>query len=220
MLALRETFQLKIRLLGISPMIWRRVLVPSSVTLRELHGVLQVAMSWDSIHLFQFDIHAVNYGSRELHAASSDIPLHDFGFRQNDRFAYIYDMGDYWKHEVRIEDISVTDPKKKYPVCIGGSGSCPPEDCGGPHGFLDRRDDANGYEAWTDMDVMAEWLGDIMQIDTTDKTVRELLSEDVEMAMERVVSRGAYIAGKFSRKTVNRAFRAGRHRELMHQQLM
>ena len=30
--------QLKVRLLGISPMIWRRVLVPASVTLRELHG--------------------------------------------------------------------------------------------------------------------------------------------------------------------------------------
>jgi hypothetical protein len=58
-----ETFQLKIHLLGISPMIWRRVLVSSSITLRELHGILQVAMGWDSIHLFQFDIRAVGYGS-------------------------------------------------------------------------------------------------------------------------------------------------------------
>ncbi|MEM6306365.1 MAG: hypothetical protein AAF701_00075 [Pseudomonadota bacterium] len=28
-------------------MIWRRVLVPASSTLRELHGVLQVAMGWE-----------------------------------------------------------------------------------------------------------------------------------------------------------------------------
>ena len=34
-----EIIQLKIRLLGISPMIWRRVLVPASISLRELHGV-------------------------------------------------------------------------------------------------------------------------------------------------------------------------------------
>ena len=31
--------QLKIRLLGISPMIWRRVLMPAAVSLRELHGI-------------------------------------------------------------------------------------------------------------------------------------------------------------------------------------
>ena len=62
-----EIIQLKVRLLGISPMIWRRVLVPSSTTLRELHGILQVAMGWEGIHLFLFDIHAVQYGSFELH---------------------------------------------------------------------------------------------------------------------------------------------------------
>ena len=52
--------QLKVRLLGLSPMIWRRVLVPESVTLLELHGILQVGMGWDGIHLYYFDIHAVH----------------------------------------------------------------------------------------------------------------------------------------------------------------
>jgi len=50
---LPNIFQLKIRLLGISPTIWRRVLVPSSMTLRELHGIIQVAMGWEGIHLYQ-----------------------------------------------------------------------------------------------------------------------------------------------------------------------
>ena len=44
--------QLKVRLLGISPMIWRRVLVPTSAMLRELHGILQVSMGWEGIHLY------------------------------------------------------------------------------------------------------------------------------------------------------------------------
>ena len=35
--------QVKFWLTGISPMVWRRVLVPSSFTLRELHGVIQAA---------------------------------------------------------------------------------------------------------------------------------------------------------------------------------
>ncbi|WP_371256778.1 hypothetical protein [Roseibium sp. TrichSKD4] len=37
-------------------MVWRRVLVPSNMILREFHGVLQVAMGWDGIHLYQFII--------------------------------------------------------------------------------------------------------------------------------------------------------------------
>jgi hypothetical protein len=36
--------QVKVWLTRISPMIWRRVLVPATFTLRELHGVIQVAM--------------------------------------------------------------------------------------------------------------------------------------------------------------------------------
>jgi len=61
-----EIYQLKIRLLGIRPMIWRRVLAPASTTLRELHGVLQVAMGWEGIHLFLFDVYAVRYGIAKL----------------------------------------------------------------------------------------------------------------------------------------------------------
>lgn len=39
MSAAPEILKLKVRLLGISPMIWRRVLVSSSISLHELHGV-------------------------------------------------------------------------------------------------------------------------------------------------------------------------------------
>jgi len=46
--------QVKVWLLGISPMVWRRLLVPDTCTLRELHGVIQVAMGWEGIHLYQF----------------------------------------------------------------------------------------------------------------------------------------------------------------------
>ena len=41
-------------LLGVRPPVWRRLLVPATGTLRELHGVVQVAFGWEGIHLFQF----------------------------------------------------------------------------------------------------------------------------------------------------------------------
>lgn len=202
---------MKIRLLGISPMIWRRLLVPTSTTLRELHGVLQVAMGWEGIHLFLFDIHAVRYGSFELFAANPDVALQEFGLRENERFSYFYDMGDHWEHEIRVEAIN-PPPKKSYPVCIGGSGACPPENCGGPHGYLERRDETESYDAWRDMDIMTGFLEDVVAADAPERKVSDFLNDDVEDAMERIKARQPFLEDKFSRGDVNKRFRAGDHR--------
>ena len=201
-------------------MVWRRVLVSSSITLRELHGIVQTAMGWDGIHLFQFDVRAVCYGSWELHAASPDIPLSGFGFRRNDRLSYIYDMGDYWKHEVRVEAILVANPEKFYPVCTGGAGACPPEDCGGAQGYLARRDEANGYETWQDLEALASFGQDLLDRHDTGRTLEDLALDDLEYVLDRMKAREPYLKAAFSRRDVNAQLRNGYHRELMHQQLM
>ena len=213
-----QIYQLKVRLLGISPMIWRRVLVSASTTLRELHGVLQVAMGWEGVHLFLFNVYAVRYGSFELHAANPDVPLQDFGFRGKERFSYIYDMGGHWEHEIRIEAVN-PPPKKSYPTCIGGSGICPPEDCGGPHGYLERRDETESYDAWRDLDILIGFFEGVVATDASDRQVSDFLTADVESAMERITARQPFLEGKFSRGAVNKGFSAGEHRDLMRQQM-
>ena len=174
-------------------MVRRRVLVSSSTTLRELHGILQTAMGWDGIHLFQFDIRAVDYGSWELHAGSPDIPLSGFGFRRNDRLSCIYDMGDYWKHEVRVEAVLDAGPKKSYPVCIGGAGACPPEDCGGPQGYLARWDETNGYETWQDLEALASFGQDLLDRHDTGQTLENLALDDLEYVLDRMKAREPYL---------------------------
>jgi len=62
-----ETVQIKVWLLGISPMVRRRLLVPSTCTLHELHGVIQVAMGWEGIHLYQFCLRAAAARGSCLH---------------------------------------------------------------------------------------------------------------------------------------------------------
>lgn len=218
MLTASGIYQLKIRLLGISPMIWRRVLVPASTTVRELHGIVQVAMGWEGIHLFLCDVYGVRYGSFELHAADPDVPLQLFEFDKNERFSYIYDMGDHWEHEIRIEAINPA-VKKSYPVCIGGSCACPPEDCGGPHGYLERRDETKSYDAWKDMDIMTGFLEDVVAADDPKRPVSDFLSDDVEAAMKRMIARKPFVEGKFLQGAVNKRYRAGDHRDLMHQQM-
>ena len=168
MSAAPEFVQLKIRLIGISSMIWRRVLVPVSTTLHELHGIFQVTMGWEGVHQFLFDICAVRYGSFELHAANSDVPLLKFDFSVNERFSCIHDMGDHWEHEIRVE--AIDPPSKKFhPICVGGSGACPPEDCGGAFGYLECREEAEGHDARRDMVIMAGFLEYIVAADAPDR---------------------------------------------------
>jgi hypothetical protein len=124
--------QVKVWLAGITPMIWRRVLVPGTLTLRELHGVLQVAMGWEGIHLYDFHLRAARYGSWEAAGSSPDVTLATLRLRKGQRFVYEYDLNIPWHHEVRIEDRLEPDARKTYPVCTRGDGACPPEDglCG------------------------------------------------------------------------------------------
>jgi Plasmid pRiA4b ORF-3-like protein len=116
--------QIKVWLLGVSPMVWRRVLVPADCTLRELHGVFQVAMGWEGVHLYQFRLRAARYGSWELSASSPDVSLAALQLRKGARFAYEYDLNTPWRHEVRIEARPPSTPGKTYPTCTSGNGAC------------------------------------------------------------------------------------------------
>jgi hypothetical protein len=121
------TMQFKIWLNGLSAMIWRRVQVPENTTLRELHGIFQVAMGWEGIHLFAFNLRAVRYGSHELSVRSPDMPLGDLLLRKGARFSYEYDLNIPWEHEARLEDRLQMQPLRQYPYCVDGHGACPPE---------------------------------------------------------------------------------------------
>jgi hypothetical protein len=205
--------QLKIRLLGVNPMVWRRVLVPESYSLRELHGVIQVAMGWESLHLFEFVIRVVRYGSSDICAKPPDWTLDIcFGVRKNARFAYVYDMSDWWEHEIRVEDREAIKERGRYPVCIGGAGACPTEDCGGPNRYIEQRDDALGLDTMNDLATMAEFVeqvvlnGDRAMLDDEDTR------HAVERAIDRSRAREPFVACLFSRLDVNKSFLQDEHR--------
>ncbi len=49
-----DIYQLRIVLRGISPLIWRRLLVRSDTTLAQLHRMLQILFEWSNEHLHRF----------------------------------------------------------------------------------------------------------------------------------------------------------------------
>jgi hypothetical protein len=135
-------YQLRLVLRGISPLIWRRILVRSDSTIADLHATLQLGLGWSDDHLHRFVAHGRQYGISYAGGLSfrddpHEVLLADLGLRAGERFLYEYDFTDGWRHDVRVEAILPLETARPYPVCTGGRRAVPPEDCGGPWGFME-----------------------------------------------------------------------------------
>jgi hypothetical protein len=134
--------QLKVSLQGIRPLIWRRIEVPSQTTLPQLHRMLQIVMGWENYHVHEFRIAGRAYGEPdpEDHHFGRDV-LDERRTRvgklltARSSFEYLYDFGDNWRHDILIESVLPATPRKRYPACVAGERSAPPEDVGGTGGY-------------------------------------------------------------------------------------
>jgi hypothetical protein len=137
-----EIYQLRVVLKGVSPIIWRRILVTEATSIADLHYIFQIILEWSDDHLNRFIIHGKDYGVYHDGGLSfSDDPktihLKDFQFRPHEKFTYEYNFNDGWEYEIRFEKAVPFNAKIRYPYCLGGGRSAPPEDCGGPLAFLE-----------------------------------------------------------------------------------
>lgn len=154
-----EIYQLKVTLLGTSPPIWRRLLVPADVTLAPLHDILQAAMGWEDGHMHEFSIGRRRFGRPDPENQFMGMPsvenermvrLSGILGRVGSKAIYTYDF---------VEKRLPPDPNTTYPVCTDGQLACPPEDCGGIPGFHDLVEALNdpNHERHEEM---LDWIGD------------------------------------------------------------
>lgn len=147
----RDLLHVRIELDGLAPPIWRELLVPARFSFWDLHVAIQDAMGWWDYHLHEFTVPSA-IGGADLRIG---IPDDEWGFgdsneilpcweilvtdhldRPGQRIAYLYDFGDDWKHSVTLLGIRAREKGRRYPLCVAGERACPPEDCGGPPGYM------------------------------------------------------------------------------------
>src|ERR1700724_2279509 len=121
-------YQLRVVLRGVSPLIWRRLLVVSETSLGELHEMLQRAFGWSGEHLHRFLIHGVAYGIPHVGGIvfredARRVPLSRFHLHCGERFRYEYDFTADWKLDIRLERALPFDPNRALPSCVGGKPS-------------------------------------------------------------------------------------------------
>lgn len=109
---------LRVELLDVEPLIWRRILVSNQWTLASLHGYLQWVLGWTDSHAHEFHVgdlivapdwwiaesasyeDTANY--RDERRFSVAAAMKELGARGE--FEYHYDMGDGWRHRIVFED--------------------------------------------------------------------------------------------------------------------
>jgi len=159
----KRCLQLRIRLLEVRPPIWRRVLVPATITLDRLHAVVQEAMGWSDMHLHEFGLGRDRWGDVDIEDDDGRL-LDEFDVRlrplvsPGDRLHYRYDLGDDWRHEVVLEGEVDGVAGELYPLCVDGAGACPPEDCGGVSGYRDLLEGLARPRTRRQRDLL-RWLG-------------------------------------------------------------
>jgi Plasmid pRiA4b ORF-3-like protein len=180
-----DVLSLKVTLRHTKPPIWRRILMPCTMTLADLHLAIQKVMDWDDDHLHNFEIGQMEYSDPAMVPEAADearVTLSSLVTAGKTRFLYTYDFGDDWKHDIQIEKaLPTTATAKAYPACVAGARNSPPEDCGGVW----------GYE---------ELLAVLADPDHLDREERlEWLGEDFDPAAFSVAEADAALAAVFQR---------------------
>jgi Plasmid pRiA4b ORF-3-like protein len=142
--SVNEIATVRIELRHTDPLIWRQVEVPTSITLKVLHDIIQAVMGWFDYHLWEFAIDRRKYGlSMDEDWGSSPrlmagkVRLRDVLKPGKTVIDYTYDLGDCWEHRLTVTDVRAGQPGVSYPHYIGGEQNGPPEDCGGMPGFCE-----------------------------------------------------------------------------------
>lgn len=136
---------IKVNLYGAKPPVWRRLEIPSAMTLDQVHEVLQVAFRWDNYHLHGFETVYGEFGDPShddewtQRGDESRVALAQVAAEKKAKVVYTYDFGDDWRHDLVVEDIVPASPGVAYPRCTAGRGEAPAEDSGGIWAFNEER---------------------------------------------------------------------------------
>ena len=179
------TLQLHVELEEVTPVVWRRIWVPTAVKLARLHDMLQAAMGWSDSHLHAFSVGDVRYGMCLDEHPEGEIDDQSVtvrhALRGRGHFLYEYDFGDGWSHRITIEREIRTIHGLKFAVCVAGENACPPEDSGGPDGyeyFLEAladpaHDEHDDYVAWNGGPVFDRTVFDLVEVNAALQKVRQ-----------------------------------------------
>jgi hypothetical protein len=198
-----DRLTLRVILLKVSPLVARLISVPDDLSLEELHDVLQLVLGWSGQAFYNFRIHGQEIGRRR-HLRTH--LLREFQLRRREKFLYTYDFLDLWEWEIRVLDIEPGRAEAWRPRCLAGRAATPPEECGGPRGYMRILDQRKYYPPMAEQELVEKALQRIAGV-LPDRGHRDLLKELLDQGLEKAVQRlkeyAQFQPDRFSLQEVN-----------------
>lgn len=125
------------------PLIWRRLLVPGTLTLADLHRIIQISLDWCDSDAHRFLVGKIFYQPRPLTAGQEGAigydeaaaSLHQLEEGMQFIFTYLYDGGQGWEIELTLEEVVRPPTSGGCPTVLAGDRGCPPESIGDIHRY-------------------------------------------------------------------------------------
>ena len=203
-------YQLRLVLTGISPIIWRRLLVSSETTIAQLHQYIQVSFDWSGGHWHRFRVHGKDYGIADLGGMSFDddphqVPLSRFRQHPRESFRYEYDFTANWRVDIRLEEILPQD-QRVLPVCVGGRAAAPGEEYAGALEYLQRLDRHRHEFPFEALGKVAAAIRHWLEAGGGRQALGDL--DELRQAAERVSEYQEFQPRRCDRREINRKLRA------------
>lgn len=94
----------------------RKLALPATETLADLHQLIQQAFNWEDDHLYSFWLDGKFWGDDESEytlpfdldergGQSSEVEMDTLGLERGQKIAYIFDFGDEWRVTLKLSEV-------------------------------------------------------------------------------------------------------------------
>ncbi|MDR3171867.1 MAG: plasmid pRiA4b ORF-3 family protein [Treponema sp.] len=127
-----STLDIQLSISGIN--VWRRIIIPETYRLSDLHRAIQGAFEWRGRYEYRFTVHTDSVNHPDALDTGLDLNLNVHELSTQGTTEIFYHYGAKWT--VTIMLLSPSDVRRKKSLhCVAGAGAAPPEDIDGPLRF-------------------------------------------------------------------------------------
>lgn len=112
--------------------IWRRIAIPSGLTLYDLSLAILDSVEFDDDHLHQFTYRnqigrqvTIDHPYSEEDLSTNEVCLSDISLQVGQSMEYLFDFGDCWKFNVQLESFEPVKSRRKKAVLLESHGEAP-----------------------------------------------------------------------------------------------
>ncbi|HYV39245.1 MAG TPA: hypothetical protein VE988_26390 [Gemmataceae bacterium] len=111
---------------------WRQIAIPESLTLDDLAAAILEAVDFDDDHLYDFSFRdhlgktaRINHPHCDEGPFTDEFPIGNLPLQPGQSMTFLFDYGDSWKFNVKLEKIDPPNPRMHKPRVVGKQGNAP-----------------------------------------------------------------------------------------------